>query len=169
MNAPTMVSPVLLPPTIAVAGQGPVLRAFGEEIIIHLDGKRTGGALSLWTEITPPGGGPPPHYHLKEDECFVVQEGRLQFLVEGQWRAVAAGGIVFAPRGSVHAFKNIGNQPSRILISTSPAGFEIFFSRCAEEFAKPSGPDMERILAISAEHGIHFVQPEESQKTPGKT
>jgi len=26
--------------------------------------------IALWTEITPPGGGPPPHYRLNEDELF---------------------------------------------------------------------------------------------------
>jgi hypothetical protein len=49
-----------------------VLRAFGLELRILLDGERTGGALAMWTEITPPGGGPPPHYHLNEDEILHV-------------------------------------------------------------------------------------------------
>jgi quercetin dioxygenase-like cupin family protein len=145
-------------PTFRLPGQGRVIRAFGDEVIMHLEGEDTGGALSLWTNITPPGGRPPPHYHLKEDECFQVQEGRLSFLVDGHWQEVGPGGVVFAPRGSVHTFKNVGDKPSRMTISTSPAGFETFFSRCAEEFAKPAGPDMERIVAISAEHGIHYVQ-----------
>jgi hypothetical protein len=33
-----------------------------------------------------------------------------------------------------------------------------FCSRRAEEFAKPGGPDMERIVETGAEPGIHFVQ-----------
>ena len=148
----------LVAPTLRLPGQGRVIRAFGDEVIMHLEAAETGGAVSLWTNITPPGGGPPPHYHLNEDEWFVVQEGRMNFYVDGEWREVRAGGVVFAPRGSVHSFKNIGDQPSRMLTSTSPGGFENFFSRCAEEFAKPGGPDMERIVEISAEHGIHFVQ-----------
>jgi hypothetical protein len=45
-----------------------------------------------------------------------------------------------------------------VLVSMSPAGFETFFSRCAEEFVKPGGPAMQRIVEISAEHGIYFVQ-----------
>jgi hypothetical protein len=32
----------------------------------------------------------------------------------------------------------------------------VISARCQEEFQKPGGPDMERVLAISAEHGIHF-------------
>ena len=88
----------------------------------------------------------------------MVQEGRVSFLVDGQWQEVRAGGVVFAPRGSVHTFKNVGDKPSRMTVSTSPSGFETFFSRCAEEFAKADGPNMERIVEISAEHGIHYIQ-----------
>ena len=43
-----------------------------------------------------------------------------------------------------------------MLIHTAPSGFETFFARCAEEFAKPNPPDMSRIVEISAEHGIHY-------------
>jgi hypothetical protein len=65
-----------------------VLHAFGEEVIVHLDGERTGGKLTMWTELTPPGGGPPPHYHVNEDETFHVIEGRVAFLMDGKWHEV---------------------------------------------------------------------------------
>jgi hypothetical protein len=29
----------------------------------------------------------------------------------------------------------------------------VFFARCAEEFAKPGGPNMGRIIEITNEHG----------------
>jgi hypothetical protein len=44
--------------------------------------------------------------------------------------------------------------------SRSDAGFEVFFERIAEAFNQPGGPDMPRIIEISAEHGIYFVPPE---------
>ena len=144
-------------PAIVPAGTGRVLHAFGEEITLHLTGKETNGQLTTWTETTPPGGGPPPHYHENEDEYFVVLEGRVGFLQNDQWTEVGSGGAVFMPRKVIHAFKNLGDQPSRMLITTTPSGFEDFFARCAGEFAREKGPDMERIMSISAEHGIHFV------------
>ncbi len=134
-----------------------VLHAFGEEVTILLDGEQTGGKLTMWTQITPPGGGPPPPHHVNEDEAFHVLEGRVAFLSGGEWHEVAPGGAAFMPRGVVHTFKNVGDQPSRMLISTTPSGFEKFFARCAEEFAKAGGPDMSRIIEIGVEHGIHFV------------
>ena len=62
------------------------------------------------------------------------------------------------PHGSIHTFKNVGDQPLRMLIMTVPSGFEKFFCRCHDEFAKPGGPDMSRVDQISKEHGIHFLQ-----------
>ena len=143
---------------IVTRDQARVLHAFGEEVTILLDGERTSGKLAMWTEITPPGGGPPPHYHVNEDEAFHILEGRVAFLSGGEWHEVGSGGAAYMPRGVVHTFRNVGDQPSRMLISTTPSGFEKFFARCVEEFAKPGGPDMGRIMQIGAEHGIHFVQ-----------
>jgi len=118
----------------------------GLELTILLDGEHTGGTLAMWSEITPPGGGPPPHYHLNEDEILHVIEGRVAFFLNGEWNEAGPGGTAFLPRGIVHTFKNVGDQPSRMLNMTMPSGFERFFARCADEFAKPDGPDMSRIV-----------------------
>ena len=147
-------------PYVVGPGEGRVIRAFGAEMTFHLTGDQTGGRHMLATIISPPhGDGPPAHYHENEDECFVVQEGRMSFFIDGQWREVAPGTMVFAPKMSVHTLKNIGDTPARILVSASPAGFENFFAKCEKEFQKPGGPDMAKILAISSEHGIHYVNP----------
>jgi quercetin dioxygenase-like cupin family protein len=137
--------------------QGPVLRAFGEEVQIHLSGEQTGGLFTMFTEITPPGGGPPPHWHENEDEWFHVLEGTLSFLVDGRWVDAHPGDSVLAPRNQVHTFKNNTSQATKMLIQTSPSGFEKFFAMAAEEFAKPEGPDMQRAMHIAEAHGIHFV------------
>ena len=146
------------PAIFFTSGDGKVLRAFGEEVIIHLGGEETGGRLAMWSELTPPGGGPPLHFHINDDEIFHVLEGRVAFYKKGEWHEVEAGGSAFIPRGEVSTFKNVGETPARMLLSTTPAGFENFFTRSAEEFAKPGGPDMPRVKEIAAEHGIHFVQ-----------
>jgi len=143
---------------IVAPEKGRVLEAFGEEITILLSGEQTGGRQTMWLETTPPEGGPPLHFHINDDETFHVLEGRVAFFQNSEWQEVGPGGSAFVPRGELHTFKNVGDRPSRMLLSTAPAGFEVFFSRCAEEWAKPGGPDMARIFAIAAEHGIHFVK-----------
>jgi quercetin dioxygenase-like cupin family protein len=143
---------------IVAPEKGRVLEAFGEEITILLSGEQTGGRQTMWLETTPPEGGPPLHFHINDDETFHVLEGRVAFFQNSEWQEVGPGGSAFVPRGELHTFKNVGDQPSRMLLSTAPAGFEVFFGRCAEEWAKPGGPDMARIFEIAAEHGIHFVK-----------
>ena len=144
-------------PTITFPRQGRVVRAYGDEATFHLEGKHTGGRLTMWTTVTPPGGGPPPHYHKVEDELFFVLEGRASFLHDSQWEEVPPGTVVFMPKGAVHTFKNVGDQPLRLLVHTSPSGFETFFDKSELEFARTGGPDMSRIVQIAAEHDIFFV------------
>jgi len=148
MNKPTL---------IASPKADQVLHAFGDQVSILLGGAETAGKFTLFLDVTPPGSGPPPHYHENEDEMFYPLEGQVEFFINGAWQEVAVGTAVFVPRGTVHTFRNSGDVPLKMLIQTNPSGFEIFFDRCAKEFAKPGTPDMERIVEISAEHGIHYI------------
>lgn len=146
-------------PAVAVVppSEATVVEAFGDRVTFHLTGKESAGKCTGFVVETPPGGGPPPHWHDHEDEWFLVLEGRAEFFKDGVWQAVPEGSAVFAPRGSVHAFRNAGDTTLRQVIHTSPAGFEVFFTRIAEEFHREGGPDMARIVEISAEHGIHYA------------
>jgi len=150
----TSVKPVIVP-----ENGGTVVKAFGEQITFKLNAVDTGGALSLGSDVVPPGGGPPLHYHLNEDEVFIVHEGRIEYYIENRWVELGPGGVVFAPRNVPHCFRNPSDKPARHWTVFLPSGFETFFGRCAAEFAKPGGPDMARIKAISSEHDIHYVQP----------
>jgi len=105
-----------------------------------------------------PSGGPSPHYHLNEDEAFHVLEGRVALLLNGEWREIGPGRAAFMPRRVVHTFKNVGDRPSRMLLTTIPSGFEKFFTHCAAEFAKAGGPEMSPIMQIGSEHAIHFLR-----------
>jgi quercetin dioxygenase-like cupin family protein len=125
-----------------------------------LGGEQTDEKLVVMSESTPPGGGPPLHVHSNEDEIFLVVEGRISYFADGNWTEVEVGGAVFLPKGVAHYYRNIGDTPSRHWIITTPSGFEKFFAHCAEEFAKPAGPNMDRVVEISREHGIEFIKTE---------
>jgi len=56
----------------------------------------------------PPGGGPPPHVHHREDESFHVIEGTLTVQVGEKILNASAGDFVYLPRGIGHSFKNTG-------------------------------------------------------------
>ncbi len=146
-------------PAIVHPQQNRVIHAFGDEACFHLTGAETGGQYTMFTAITPPGGGPPPHMHANEDELFLVLEGKVAFWKDHEWIEAGPGASAFMPRQVPHTFKNIGDTPLKMLVQTVPSGFENFFAEAAEEFAKPGGPDMERAVAIAQKHGISFVQP----------
>jgi len=133
------------------------LRAFGSEFTIHLGGQETDGKFCMFTEVTPPGGGPPPHLHQAQEEWFYPLEGQVEFFVDGGWQEASLGTTVYVPRGTVHTFRNPGDTPLKMLMGISPAGIGTFFERCAEEFARPEPPEMAQIAAIGAEFGIEFV------------
>ena len=135
-----------------------VVAAYGDEATFHLGAAETGGKYTMFTLVTPPGSGPPPHVHANEDEWFLVLEGEAEFFKDGSWLAVSVGTAIFAPRGVEHAFRNVGQTPLRMLLHTAPSGFEEFFARSAEEFAKPGEPDMAALVQIAGEHGITFTR-----------
>ena len=145
------------PCLIKLPGGAETMRAFGDELTILLGPEETGGTFTLFITVTEPGGGPPPHYHVNEDECFYVLEGRAEFFKDGRWTEVPAGTTVYIPKGAVHSFRNAGDTPLRQLIRTSPSGFERFFAAMSAELAKSKTPDMQRVVAIAAEYGIYFV------------
>ena len=145
-------------PSVVMPGEAKTYTAFGDQATFLLTGELTGGRYTMFRYVVAPGGGPPLHRHDDEDEWFLVLGGRGEFYEGGTWTEVPVGAAVFMPRGSVHSFRNPGDTPLELLIHTAPSGFEIFFSRCAAEFEKHGGPDMERIVGIAAEHGIAFEQ-----------
>jgi quercetin dioxygenase-like cupin family protein len=127
---------------------------FGEPVEILTTSEETEGRSCLMTQVSPPGGGPPPHSHQNEDETFFVLEGEYELLVNGASHRLLPGDVMHATRGSVHTFRNVGTTPGKMLIAVVPGGFEKYL----EEISKFSIPDgMPQVLEISRRFGITFA------------
>ncbi len=114
----------------------------------------------------PPGGGPPPHIHHREDESFHILEGTLTIQVGGNTITASAGDFAFLPRGIVHSFKNTGDGCAKALVLTTPAGLENYFAEvfepAADRTAAPPPPSKEmmaRAMAAAPRYGLVLLPP----------
>ena len=56
-----------------------------------------------------PGASFPRHKHPGEEIIYVTQ-GTIEYEVAGKWVIVKAGEVLFIPRGTIHAARNIGDD-----------------------------------------------------------
>ncbi len=151
------------------AGSGPAYWGPGDQVRFILTGAETGGAFFLADVLVPPGGGPPPHIHDREDETFYLLEGEVTVRVGDQTIQASAGDCVHLPRGIVHSFRNTGTENLRMLVTATPAGIEKFFEEAfypAEEGKQPGGatPELKlRLMAAAARHGQTIMPPPQQQ------
>ncbi|MGH9469559.1 MAG: cupin domain-containing protein, partial [Terriglobia bacterium] len=101
---------------------------FGWLLFKVLTRETNGGLFVVEHPHMRPGGGPPLHLHLSQEEWFYVMEGEVAFQVGGQRLHLYAGESVLAPRRVPHTFSSVAAVPSRMLIAFCPAGkMEQFF------------------------------------------
>ena len=81
----------------------------------------------------------------------------MEFTAEGETVVCEAGATVSLPQDSVHTWKVIGEEPARMLTMLMPAGLEEYFRKLSE-LGADGPPDMDKLLAISAQHGIEFPE-----------
>jgi quercetin dioxygenase-like cupin family protein len=147
-------------PVLRTAAQGRTMYRF------LATGDETNGKYALWEAIVPPGGGPPPHVHSREEEGFYILEGEITFQVDGVTRVATAGMFANMPVGVPHSFKNASDKPAKMLISVAPAGAEQMFFEVgvvlpdgATTALPPSKAEIEKLLEVSPKYGIEILVP----------
>jgi len=143
--------------------EGPTYTVAGDLYRFLAEGRETGGNLFVFQATIPPGGGPPPHIHRREDECFYILKGQLTFYVIDENRSYQAepGSFVHLPKGRLHRFANETDQPAEALIWTTPAGLDEFFRQAghASDRALPPQPeDFERLLKLAPQFEIEILR-----------
>src|SRR5580704_2194235 len=126
----------------------------------------TNGKYSMWEAVVPPGGGPPPHVHSREEEGFYILDGEITLHVGDGRIVVTAGMFANMPVGTLHSFKNESGKPARMLISVVPSGLEQMMFELgvpvadeATTAAAPTKDDIDRLLAVSRRYGIELLLP----------
>lgn len=136
----------------------------GQLLTYKITADQTGGAYSLFEGTVPPQEGEPPHIHHREDESFYVVEGEFEFSRDGETFEVGPGSLVYVPRGSLHAFRNVGEGKGRLLLGQTPGGLhERFFEEVGEEAMDRATPpaavssNPRDLVAVAARYGTEIA------------
>ena len=153
-------------PTIRKPAEGRTIAVVGDVYRFLATGEDTNGKYALWEAVVPPGGGPPPHVHSREEEGFYVLEGEITLVVGDQRLTASAGMFANMPVGTPHSFKNESGKPARMLISVAPAGLEQMFFEFGVPLPEgsttalpPKKEEIEKLLAVAPRYGIEIMLP----------
>ncbi|NMO51012.1 cupin domain-containing protein [Actinoplanes sp. TBRC 11911] len=82
--------------------------------------------------VVPVGGGPIPHVHEQTDESFFLLSGVIAFLGGEKTITAEPGAFVHVPRGTLHRFKNVGQEAARMIFFFTPGGPEMLFTHAGD-------------------------------------
>jgi quercetin dioxygenase-like cupin family protein len=148
-------------------GEGRRIGIVGDVYRFLATGEETEGRYAQWEAIVPPGGGPPPHVHSREEEGFYILEGEITIQVGDERFVAIAGTFANMPVGRLHSFKNESGKPARMIITIAPAGLEQMFLEVGQPVADDatsappaSQEEIEALLAVAPRYGIEIKVPE---------
>ena len=138
-----------------------IIRVGQIEIRFLMESRDSNGQLAMF-EFTVPAGAkvPVPHYHKQYDETIYGVEGVITFTVEGKPVDIGPGESCFIPRGAVHGFNNLKPTDAKALAVVTPALLGPDFFRETAAIVNAGGPpDLEKVKAVLAKHGLVAVIP----------
>ena len=153
-------------PTLKKPGEGRTIGVVGDVYRFLATAEETDGRYALFEALVPPGGGPPPHVHSREEEGFFILEGEITFTINGERVVATAGMFANMPVGTPHSFKNESNKSAKMLVSLAPAGLEKMFFEVGVPLAEgtttalpPTKQEIEKLLLIAPNYGIEIKLP----------
>src|SRR5579871_5655077 len=105
------------PVVVRKPGEGRTVAIVGDVYRFLAVGAETDGRYAMWEAYVPPGGGPPPHLHTRENESFYLLEGEITFRMGSETLVAKPGTFINMPVGVVHSFKNESNRPAKMILS----------------------------------------------------
>jgi quercetin dioxygenase-like cupin family protein len=155
------------PATIRQPGEGRRVGVVGDVYRFLATGEETDGKYATFEAIVPPGSGPPPHIHSREEEAFLVLEGEITFQLDDNRIVASEGTFLNMPVGSLHCFKNETGKTARLLISVAPAGLEQMFIEVGQPLAddeqvapRPSEAEIKKLLEVAPRYGVEIKVPD---------
>ena len=142
-------------------GEGRALGVLGNTFTLKVMAADTEDSYAVIEVTSPPNGGLPPHKNTRESETHVILNGTYSFVLGTQTHKAGPGAVFFVPRGTLHAFQNVGPEAGQVLLIPSPgANNETLVAKLAERFGggfPASGPDpaaLEALGALARQYGV---------------
>jgi quercetin dioxygenase-like cupin family protein len=126
-----------------------------------LEAAETNGSVAMF-EFTVPVGAkvPMPHSHNRYDETIYGVAGVITFTVDGKVVDIGPGESCFIPRGAIHGFNNLKQTKAKALAVATPGLIgPDFFKETAAIINAGGPPDMEKLKAVLAKHGLEPAMP----------
>ena len=138
-----------------------IIRVGQIEIKFLLEAADTNGSVAMFEFTVPVGARMPlPHSHKHYDETIYGVEGVITFTVEGKPVDIGRGESCFVPRGAVHGFNNLKQTDVKALAVVTPALLGPDFFKEAAAIVNAGGPpDVKKLNAVMAKHGLVAVMP----------
>lgn len=141
--------------------KGEIIRIGQIGINFLLEAADTNGSLAMFEFMVPVGSKVPiPHSHKSYDETVYGVEGVITFTVDGKTVHLGPGESCFIPRGAVHGFDNRKQTDAKALAVVTPAVIgPDFFTETAAVVNAGGPPDIEKLKAVYAKHGLVPAMP----------
>jgi quercetin dioxygenase-like cupin family protein len=153
----TQLSPAsrIVTPAITTPETQRVIPFLGQSYSVRVSGQDTAGTFAVLDTEAARGHGSPMHLHRHDSEVFLVLDGTLRIVVDGQEHEAGAGSAAVLPAGRPHGFV-VTSETARYLTVHHGPTFEQFAAAVAAEgdILAPS-----RLTEIAAAHDIDIVGP----------
>jgi quercetin dioxygenase-like cupin family protein len=142
----------------------------GSLVRMPLGSDQTADRIAVLEHSGPRGYSAPMHRHLRDDETFIVLEGTLHVVSDGQAYRATAGTTLFLPKRTLHGFV-VEEGTAHFLTVHTPGGFDAFTAEAGHEVVldgtekahePPAGitpPTREELTRIAVKYGIEIVGP----------
>ena len=122
----------------------------------------TSGNYDLVLAETPPQvPGPPPHSHNTYKEFFLIIEGEMEFMVNGEVKVLKAGDSLDVLPNTLHTFSNKSDKPCKWINIHSPKGFLDFFEKIGVSADEPNAVEksvapelIQKVITTAGDHDM---------------
>jgi quercetin dioxygenase-like cupin family protein len=135
-------------------------------VLVHVTGEESNGRYSLVEFVMPPNEMTPLHVHQHDSQTVYVLDGEVTVSLPGLTRVLRRGECIYQPAGVPQSERVSSDGPARVLDINSPAGFDRFIAavgQLTDRLTLPpspeSPPDLDRLAAVAAQHGITLLGP----------